>query len=112
MLLSLEGEVKLADFGVSAKISDSITKRTSVVGSPYYMAPEIFLAQEYDFRADIWSVGITAIEMATVSTFLRLRATLPIITTKSEMRYFESSKVSHQDSKDLISRSKKLLSKF
>ena len=52
---------------MSAKISDSITKLTSIVGSPYYMAPEIFTAEEYDFRADIWSVGITAIEMATVS---------------------------------------------
>lgn len=63
ILLTTNGEVKLADFGVSAQLSDSMSRRASIVGSPCWMAPEI-IENTYDFKCDIWSIGISAIEMA------------------------------------------------
>ena len=63
ILLTTNGEVKLADFGVSAQLSESMTNRASIVGSPCWMAPEI-IENTYDFKCDIWSIGISAIEMA------------------------------------------------
>jgi len=65
ILLNTNGEVKIADFGVSAQISDTVTKRQSIVGTPCWMAPEIITNDSYDFKCDIWSIGISAIEMAT-----------------------------------------------
>lgn len=64
VLLTEDAHVKLADFGVSAELSNTLNKRKTVVGSPYWMAPEVIRESHYDGRADVWSLGITVIEMA------------------------------------------------
>ncbi|KAI8438390.1 hypothetical protein MSG28_010933 [Choristoneura fumiferana] len=69
ILLTENGEVKLVDFGVSSHLAATAARRNTSVGTPYWMAPEVIaceqqLDQSYDCRCDVWSVGITAIELA------------------------------------------------
>eukprot|EP00727_Mastigamoeba_balamuthi_P000543 m51a1_g10486 putative C-tail anchored protein, protein kinase domain (491) ;mRNA; r:50726-53101 len=64
ILLNDNGEVKLADFGVSKQLCNSWVSTGTVVGTPLWMAPEVVKKQSYTFTADIWSIGITCIEMA------------------------------------------------
>uniref|UniRef100_A0A4W5N074 non-specific serine/threonine protein kinase n=1 Tax=Hucho hucho TaxID=62062 RepID=A0A4W5N074_9TELE len=71
ILLTLEGDIKLADFGVSAKNTKTLQRRDSFIGTPYWMAPEVVMCETmkdapYDYKADIWSLGITLIELAQI----------------------------------------------
>ncbi|XP_056427331.1 STE20-like serine/threonine-protein kinase [Hyla sarda] len=69
ILLTQHGDIRLADFGVSAVNSQTLQRRSSFIGTPYWMAPEVVMCETckdapYDYTADVWSLGITLIELA------------------------------------------------
>ncbi|XP_069799559.1 STE20-like serine/threonine-protein kinase [Dendropsophus ebraccatus] len=69
ILLTQHGDIRLADFGVSAVNSQTLQRRSSFIGTPYWMAPEVVMCETckdapYDYKADVWSLGITLIELA------------------------------------------------
>lgn len=79
ILLTEQGNVKLVDFGVSSHLAATLARRNTSVGTPFWMSPEVIaceqqLDQSYDARCDVWSLGITAIELAEgKQTFLSLK---------------------------------------
>eukprot|EP00924_Labyrinthula_sp_SR-Ha-C_P014000 maker-scaffold_5-snap-gene-20.1-mRNA-1 protein AED:0.07 eAED:0.07 QI:95/0.83/0.85/1/0.5/0.42/7/192/460 len=64
LLLNVNGEIKLGDFGVSAILRSKADKRKTVIGTPFWMSPEIIMEKPYDGKADVWAMGITLIEIA------------------------------------------------
>lgn len=64
ILLTAEGGIKIADFGVSRRFDSGTCQTMTIVGTPYWMAPEVISGVSYSFPADLWSVGITAVELA------------------------------------------------
>ncbi|GAM19688.1 hypothetical protein SAMD00019534_028630 [Acytostelium subglobosum LB1] len=104
ILLGSDGSVKLADFGYAAQLTKNKQKRVTIVGTPYWMAPELIRGQNYDRKVDIWSLGIMAMEMAESEppymSFPPLRA-LFLITTKGIPDLKEQGKWS-EDFKDFV----------
>jgi len=64
ILLGINGSIKIADFGYAAQLTEDRAKRTTIVGTPYWMAPELIRGENYDQRVDVWSLGIMMLEMA------------------------------------------------
>ncbi|KNC84686.1 STE/STE20 protein kinase [Sphaeroforma arctica JP610] len=64
ILITETGQVKIADFGVAIPLQNTFAKANTFIGTPYWMAPEVIKGKQYDHTADIWSMGVTAIELA------------------------------------------------
>jgi len=64
ILLDMDGEIKLADFGYTVQLTESKNKRNTTIGTPYWEAPEVITGDLYDSKVDIWSLGIMALELA------------------------------------------------
>ncbi|XP_058483676.1 serine/threonine-protein kinase 10 [Solea solea] len=112
ILLMLDGDIKLADFGVSAKNTKTLQRRDSFIGTPYWMAPEVVMCETmkdapYDYKADIWSLGITLIELAQIEPphheLNPMRVLLKI--AKSEPPALEQPYKWSQEFKDFLKRS-------
>jgi len=63
VMISLEGKIKITDFGYGAQLNSDQANRRSVVGTTYWMAPEVIKAEAYDCKVDIWSLGMMVMEM-------------------------------------------------
>jgi serine/threonine protein kinase len=63
MVSAVDGRVKLTDFGFGAQLTQEQASRKSVVGTTYWMAPEVIKSEPYDMKVDVWSLGVMVIEM-------------------------------------------------
>jgi len=79
ILLNSEGVIKIADFGVSEQLNNNLNQAKGLVGSPYWMSPETIKFGKTDYRSDIWSLGITAIELA--EGYLLLLSSPPLLSS-------------------------------
>ncbi len=70
VLLTMDGKVKLADFGYAVQLTLERSTRTSIVGTPYWMAPELIRGHKYNAKVDVWSLGIMVREVFTPSTII------------------------------------------
>jgi len=106
LLIGSDGQIKLADFGYAAQLTQQKQKRNTIVGTPYWMAPELIRGQNYDQKVDMWSLGIMVMEMAEgeppYMDFPPLRA-LFLITTKGIPGLKEPHKWS-SDMKDFLAK--------
>ena len=64
IFLKKEGIAQIGNFGVSSSLNNTMSKASTVVGTPFWMAPEVCRSANYDYKADIWSLGITCVELA------------------------------------------------
>lgn len=64
ILLTEDGKIKISDFGISTQLEYTLASKDSVIGTPFWMSPELLMRSKYTTKTDIWSLGITAIELA------------------------------------------------
>jgi len=64
VLMGIDGSIKIADFGYAAQLTEERSKRVTIVGTPYWMAPELIRGENYDQKVDVWSTGIMIMEMS------------------------------------------------
>jgi NIMA (never in mitosis gene a)-related kinase len=67
IFLTKKGMIKLGDFGIARVLSDTKSKAKTVVGTPYYLSPEIIKSEPYSFKSDIWSLGVLLYEMCALT---------------------------------------------
>ncbi|XP_073415635.1 uncharacterized protein [Dendrobates tinctorius] len=111
ILLTQHGDIRLADFGVSAVNNQTLQRRSSFIGTPYWMAPEVVMCETckdapYDYKADVWSLGVTLIELAeTQPPYHEMNPTRVLLKIlKSEPPNLKYQKLWSQDFKDFLNK--------
>jgi serine/threonine protein kinase len=106
VLLGATGEVKLADFGLAIELVKGAEKRRSVLGTPFWMSPEVINGKDYDDRVDVWALGVTAIEMMTknppYSTYPKTKALFLITSQGIPLSHFANQKQWSKAMKDWL----------
>ena len=79
ILISKSGALKIGDFGVSKILANSLMKAKTVIGSPFYLSPEVCQSQEYDYKCDIWALGCVMYEVCMLQHAFEGKKLLEII---------------------------------